>query len=170
MVCRAARGVAPTTIDMEAGVGRGGKDRSRGRGGRRDSWMSSTYTWIGGAALAVGLLLIPTLDLGAKSHHPVPRAHVDHSHVAPAQRYAAYPRVAAVYQEASEVPHVIDGIYCYCACSEHSGHHSLLDCFRDDHAARCDICLSEATMAHRMHQDGKSLDEIRDAVDRLYST
>ena len=40
----------------------------------------------------------------------------------------------------------------------------------DDHAARCDICLSEADMAHRMHQDGASLDEIRTAIDRLYDT
>jgi hypothetical protein len=147
-----------------------GRNRGRARGGRRKDWKSSNITWIGGGVLLLGLLLIPTLDLGAASHHPEPREHVDHTHVAPAARYAAYPRVASIYQEVAEVPHVIDGIYCYCACSEHSGHHSLLDCFHDDHAARCDVCLSEGTMAYRMHKDGKSLEEIRTAIDRLYET
>jgi hypothetical protein len=70
----------------------------------------------------------------------------------------------------AEIPHVIDGLYCHCACSEHSGHYSLLDCFHDDHGARCDVCLSEAAMAHRMHNDGESVDAIRDAIDRLYDT
>ena len=144
-------------------MARSRKGARRGRTG----WQSSGLVWVGGVALLVGLLVLPTLSFGS-GRHPEPREHVGHEHVAPAARYAAYPRVAQIYQQVAEVPHVIDGIYCYCDCSQHSGHYSLLDCFHDDHAARCDICLSEAAMAHAMHQDGKSLDEIRTAVDRLY--
>ncbi len=91
-------------------------------------------------------------------------------HVVGAARYASYPRIARVYGQAAEVPQVLDGLYCYCRCAEHSGHYSLLDCFHDDHAARCDICLSEAAMAHQLHQDGKSLDQIRSAIDNMYGT
>jgi hypothetical protein len=153
------------------GNGAKGKSGSRsGRPGGGGDWKSSRLVWAGAALVLVALLVFPAMSLGGSTHHPEPREHIDHTHVAPAERYAAYPRVAQIYGEVAEVPHVIDGIYCYCACSEHSGHHSLLDCFHDDHAAHCDVCLSEATMAHRMHSDGKSLDEIRTAIDRIYDT
>ena len=118
----------------------------------------------------MALLVLPTLRFGGGAPHPEPRERIAHDHVAPAARYASYPRVARTYALVAEIPHVIDGIYCYCACSEHSGHYSLLDCYKDDHAARCDVCLSEADMAHGMHRDGKSLDDIRTAIDRLYET
>lgn len=146
---------------------RAGKGKRGGRGGR--GWQSSGLVWIGGLAVLLGLLILPTLSFGA-GHHPEPREHIGHDHVAHAARYAAYPRVAQIYERVAETPHVVDGIYCYCDCSEHSGHYSLLDCFHDDHAARCDICLSEGDMAYRMHHEGKSLDEIRTAIDRLYDT
>lgn len=145
-----------------------GQDRARARRKKND-WKSSGWVWFGGLAVLIALLVVPTLSFGS-SHHPEPREHIGHEHVAPAARYAAYPRVAQIYEAVAATPHVIDGVYCYCDCAEHSGHYSLLDCFHDDHAARCDICLSEAAMAHRMHQDGASLDDIRTAVDRLYDT
>ena len=145
-----------------------GQDRARARRKKND-WKSAGWVWLGGLAVLIALLVLPTLSFGS-SHHPEPREHIGHEHVAPAERYAAYPRVAQIYEMVAATPHVIDGVYCYCDCSEHSGHYSLLDCFHDDHAARCDICLSEAAMAHRMHQDGASLDEIRTAIDRLYDT
>lgn len=150
-------------------AGRNRKKTARGRRGGT-SWKESGLVWIGGGALILALLVVPTLDLGAAEHHPEPRADAAHQHVVPATHYASYPRVAQIYSMVAAVPDVIDGIYCYCACSEHSGHYSLLDCFKDNHAARCDVCLSEAALAHRMHEDGASLDEIRTAVDRLYDT
>jgi hypothetical protein len=90
--------------------------------------------------------------------------------VIPADRYAAYARVRAVYAQAAEVPQVLDGIHCYCECAQHSGHRSLLSCFESDHAAACDICLTEATIAHRMTREDRSLDEIRASIDELYGT
>jgi len=105
---------------------------------------------------------------GASASHPEPRQDAHTHHVASPSRYASYPRVAATYTQAAEIKEVLDGVYCYCNCSQHSGHYSLLDCFKDDHAARCDICLSEAALAHRMHGEGASLEQIRDAVDGMY--
>ena len=147
-----------------------GARRMSGRGRRPRSWKESGLVWLGGGAVVVALMIVPTLGSGEGAPHPEPREHITHDHVAPAARYASYPRVSQTYALVAEVPHLIDGIYCYCACSEHSGHYSLLDCYEDDHAARCDVCLSEAEMAHRMHRDGKSLEEIRTAIDRLYQT
>lgn len=161
---------------MGSGAKGKGPARNSKRGGRKGGKGSgkggstSRLLWIGGGLLLMALLVLPAMNLGASGHHPEPREHIDHTHVAPAERYVAYPRVAAIYDQVAEIPHVVDGIYCFCACSEHSGHHSLLDCFHDDHAAHCDVCLSEAAMAHRMHEDGSTLDEIRTAIDRVYDT
>ncbi|MBT8461564.1 MAG: PCYCGC domain-containing protein, partial [Gemmatimonadetes bacterium] len=55
-----------------------------------------------------------------------------------------------------------------CECAEHSGHYSLLDCFASDHGARCDICLSEATIAYQMTMAGESLDAVRKEIDSQF--
>lgn len=147
------------------------QNRVRNARARAASGMSGSRRAILGVAgvLAVlAVVLVSTRDAGAA--HPEPRA-MDHAgHVQDHARYVGHPRVAEVYQQAAAVAGVLDGIYCYCACSEHSGHYSLLDCFASDHGARCDVCLSEAALAHRMTLDGASLDEIRAAVDKLYRT
>ncbi len=152
-------------------MGRGGSRSPAARVKRKLSWKDSGLVWFGGAAALLALLILPTLHLGGPSgHHPEPRPMAMRSHTAPAAQYAAYPRVAQIYAEVARVPEMVDGVYCYCNCEEHSGHYSLLDCFRNDHASQCDICLSEGDMVYRMHREGRSLDQIRSAIDHLYST
>jgi hypothetical protein len=107
---------------------------------------------------------------GIRSHHPAPRATVEQPDVVPAARYAEYPRVAETYRMAHAVKAELDGVYCYCNCAKHSGHYSLLDCFTSDHAARCDVCMSEAVITYRMTQSGASLDQIRAEIDDTYGT
>ena len=104
----------------------------------------------------------------ANAHHPAPRSDLTGAAVASADRYVTYPRVAQVYEMAAEIPEVLDGLYCYCDCSRHSNHRSLLTCFQDDHGASCDVCLNEAETAYRMTSEGRSLKEIRAAVDEMY--
>jgi hypothetical protein len=116
----------------------------------------------------VALLLGLATVRGANASHPAPRVGLTAEDVAPASRYAAYPRIAEVYEMAARIPDVLDGIYCHCDCSRHSGHRSLLTCFQDDHGAACDVCLTEAALAYRMTQEGRSLRQIRKAVDGLY--
>jgi hypothetical protein len=116
------------------------------------------------AVVALGLATVR----GANDHHPTPRAGLTRADVESPARYAAYPRIAEVYEMAAQIPEVLDGLYCYCDCSKHSDHRSLLTCFQDDHGAACDVCLTEAALAYRMTQDGRSLEEIRGAVDALY--
>lgn len=120
-------------------------------------------------ALAVVVLLLGVVNArAANAHHPTPRAGLSAADVESAELYAGYPRVKEVYEMAAQIPDVLDGIYCYCDCSKHSGHRSLLTCFQDDHGAACDVCLVEAALAYRMTSEGKSLKEIRKAVDGLY--
>ena len=87
---------------------------------------------------------------------------MDHAH------FEGYPRVQAIYRHAKQVPEVLDGLHCYCECGVHSGHYSLLDCFKSEHGAGCDICLTEAAMAYDLHNQGKSLDQIRTAIDNVF--
>lgn len=123
--------------------------------------------------LGVALLLVMGLRLatagGADSvEHPEPRVDVTAAGILPPVRYAASPQVSETYDLAREIPQLLDGLYCYCHCSEHSGHRSLLSCFESDHAAGCDVCLREAELAYRMHTRGESLQAIRAAVDAAW--
>ena len=121
-----------------------------------------------GALAVVVLLLGLATTRTANAHHPDPRSELSALTVESSSRYASYPRIAEVYDMAAEIPHVLDGLYCHCDCSKHSNHRSLLTCFQDDHGAGCDVCLTEAALAHRMTNEGRSLKEIRQAVDDLY--
>jgi hypothetical protein len=49
------------------------------------------------------------------------------------------------------------------------GYYSLLSCFEGDAMARsCPICQGEGRLVARLHKEGKTLDEIRAAVDAKY--
>lgn len=121
---------------------------------------------VAAGALALVLVLVTSRSAGAS--HPQPREMAHAGHVVPHEHYQTHPRVAEVYEQAAAIPGVLDGIYCYCACSEHSGHYSLLDCFASDHGARCDVCLSEASIAFQMSEGGAPLKQIRARIDDLY--
>jgi len=119
--------------------------------------------------LGVGFLAYASKPGGA-GHHPTPRSGVTAENVIPAVRYASVPRIEKVYREVSRVPEAVDGVYCYCHCMENMGHYSLLTCFESDHAAGCDVCLSEGDLVYRMTQQGRSLDQVRQAIDRTFSS
>jgi hypothetical protein len=119
------------------------------------------------AVIVLVLGLVSTRSANA-TPHPKPRTGLTAADVASPSRYIEYPRIQQVYEMAAEIPAVLDGIYCHCDCSKHSGHRSLLTCFQDDHGAACDVCLAEAALAFQMVGEGRSLKEIRKAVDALY--
>lgn len=68
--------------------------------------------------------------------------------------------VALAYQAAKEIPEVLAQQPCYCYC-DRWGHRGLLDCFASNHAADCDICVTEALFAMQEHRNGKSAEQIR---------
>jgi Protein of unknown function with PCYCGC motif len=72
------------------------------------------------------------------------------------------------FQIARQQPRLLVQLHCYCGCDKTLGHKSLLDCYRDRHAAGCPICIGEAKDASQMEKRGESIDEIRDALRARY--
>jgi hypothetical protein len=125
---------------------------------------------------ALALLAIPGVMRAApvarrprrKVVHPDPRPGITAEKVLPEDKVtkeAARPGYAA----AREFPEILDGIYCHCDCDErHESLRSLLGCFESDMATRCGICHGEGKLAGRLAREGKSLDEIRAAIDKRF--
>jgi hypothetical protein len=126
------------------------------------------------------LALVPALLLGAgvrarAGHafpvgralggHPDPRPGIDASKVLPADRVGD-PDAARIFDMVREIPQVVDGIRCYCGCADIPDKYSLLSCYESDGMAQvCRICQGQARLTHRLHKAGKSLAEIRAAID-----
>ena len=101
--------------------------------------------------------------------HPTPRPGIDASKVLTAERLKDSPRVLAAFDEVRQIPGIIDGIRCHCGCATADGFYSLLSCFEGDGMARmCDICRGQGRLAFRLHRAGKTLAQIRVAIDDRY--
>ena len=133
-----------------------------------------------GALLALaGLAHAPSAEargLGALARrrgavaHPTPRPGVDASKVLMREKLTEHPAAEPVFAMVRKIPHVVDGIRCHCGCAELPEFYSLLSCYESDGMAQhCHICQGEARLAFRMHEQGKSLNEIRAAIDAKFS-
>lgn len=99
--------------------------------------------------------------------HPEPRPGVTAEHVLPDDKVDAEHKDA--YAAAREIPEILDGIYCHCDCADrHSNLRSLLSCFETEMPMSCGICSGEARSALELHRAGKSLTEIRAAIDKRF--
>ncbi len=73
--------------------------------------------------------------------------------------------IANSYRIAKEIPEVLAQQPCLCGCDNTSDdHRSLLDCYIDQHASTCLVCMKEAVLAEQMTDAGKSAREVRDAI------
>ena len=116
---------------------------------------------------AQGLATLGSLGAG---QHPTPRAGIDASKVLKREQLTEHPSAEPVFAMVRRIPHVVDGIHCHCGCAELPEFYSLLSCFEADGMAQhCVICRGEASLAFRMHEQGKSLDQIRAAIDKQFS-
>lgn len=84
-----------------------------------------------------------------------------------------------LYTAAAQSKDLLEQMPCYCGCGDSAGHRNNYDCFIhenkesgavtwDDHATKCGVCLEIAAQAIIDHQDGKSVKEIRDEIDKAY--
>ncbi len=70
---------------------------------------------------------------------------------------------------------LLEQMPCYCGCKE-AGHLHSRHCFwRDDgtfdkHGITCSVCLDIAKRTKRMHEEGKTICEIRNTIDEFYAT
>ena len=137
--------------------------------------VNGSVTRRGFLALLPGALLVLSVRQGwtaptaakTQTKHPAPRRGIDASRVLAATDIEhGGPETRAAFDLVRQVPQVVDGIRCHCGCSEMEGYYSLLSCFETDGMAQhCEVCQGLARLAHRMHRAGKSLDQIRAAVD-----
>ncbi len=88
-------------------------------------------------------------------------------------------KVQQAYRFAAANPDIMQQIPCYCGCGK-VGHKSNYDCYVDDveangkinfdtHALGCSICVDITQDTMRMLKEGKSIPEIKAAIDQSYS-
>ena len=101
--------------------------------------------------------------------HQLRELRSEESQVAVVLPDADVPRSArAAYAAAREIPQLLDGLRCHCECAARDGLRSLLSCFESRMPTSCGICRDEALLALRLHREGRTLDEIRAAVDEEF--
>ena len=102
--------------------------------------------------------------------HPDPRPGITSEHVLPAEKLAKKrASVRKVYDAARSYPEIFDGLLCGCECKGPMGHRSLLSCYESEQPMGCMACREEAELVGKLANEGKSLAEIRKAVDKEYS-
>jgi hypothetical protein len=100
--------------------------------------------------------------------HPDPRPGITGENVLSESDISERRRVREAYAAARTHPELFDGVYCACECDKSMGHRSLLSCFESRQAIGCMACREEAELVARLARDGKSLAEIRLAVDEEF--
>lgn len=128
----------------------------------------------GGAVAALGALLPRRLVAQCfrppPGPHPTPRPGIDASKVLTAAQLSDDPGAIPAFDAVRSIPSVADGIRCHCGCAERDGFYSLLSCFEGEGMARmCLVCQGEGRMAERLHRQGRTLDQIRAAIDARYA-
>jgi hypothetical protein len=101
--------------------------------------------------------------------HPAPRPGITGENVLAESEVGERRRVREAYAAARTHPEVFDGIYCACGCDKSMSHRSLLSCFESRQAIGCMACREEAELVVRLARNGKTLDEIRRAVDEEFA-
>jgi hypothetical protein len=123
-------------------------------------------------ASAVALLLLPNRARAMRSPgpHPTPRPGITAAKVVTSDKLDGNANLIAVFDGVREIPEVIDGIRCQCGCAASEGFYSLLTCYEGENAMAkmCHVCQGEGKLAVRLHKEGKSLDEIRVAIDAKF--
>ena len=103
------------------------------------------------------------------SDHPTPRPGITAAKVLTKDQLGDHADAAPVFDLVREIPQIVDGIRCQCGCSALEGKYSLLSCYEGDGmAAHCQVCQGEGRLAHRLFKQGKTLDEIRAAIDAKF--
>lgn len=121
------------------------------------------------------MLALPGLEEHRCGHgaaggpHPEPRVDADGSEVLTAEELDGYSQVVPIYDGIREIPQVADGIRCYCGCADLPDYRSLLTCYEGGGMAMmCQICQTEGRMVVRLARAGRTLDQIRAAVEARF--
>ena len=122
------------------------------------------------ASAGAALVLLPQARAAAAPPHPTPRRGITGAKVLTSKELADTPKLVPLFDSVREIPQVVDGIRCNCGCTDPPDYYSLLSCYEGKAMARtCGVCQSQARLVVRLHKEGKSLDEIRAAVDAKFN-
>ncbi|MCE4547756.1 MULTISPECIES: PCYCGC motif-containing (lipo)protein [Caballeronia] len=83
----------------------------------------------------------------------IPSGRSDASHVLSPNKFVAKD-VRHAYWVATQIPAVLNKLYCWCGCENRGVHRSNLQCFEDEMAVTCAVCQGTAEIAYQMTQDG----------------
>jgi hypothetical protein len=125
-------------------------------------------------ALASAAVAIPAAHARTRRRpdpkpHPDPRPGITGANVATKEQLASTPALIPLFDSVREMPEIADGIRCHCGCADSPGFRSLLSCYEGDAMAKeCHTCQGQARLAARLKQSGKSLAEIRAAIDAKF--
>lgn len=100
--------------------------------------------------------------------HPDPRPGITGANVLPPEQLPDRKRVRRSFDVARANPEIFDGVYCVCECAESMKHRSLLACFESRQPTGCWGCQEQAEELGKWIRDGKTLAEVREAVDRKW--
>ncbi|CAN5843905.1 hypothetical protein BH23GEM5_BH23GEM5_20390 [soil metagenome] len=82
----------------------------------------------------------------------IPIGSSDASAVLDLEQYTGKTRNA--YWIATQIPEVLNQLYCWCGCENRGVHRSTLGCFEDRMGENCDVCQGTAEIAYEMVQKG----------------
>jgi hypothetical protein len=134
----------------------------------RRQFLTSTLTT---AAALIALPHVARASVPGRdpSPHPTPRPGITGANVLTAEQLRETPKLIPLFDTVRAMPEIVDGIRCNCGCAGMEGFYSLLSCYEGKAMARgCGICQGQAKLAGRLHHEGKSLDEIRAAIDAKF--
>lgn len=78
--------------------------------------------------------------------------------------------VRHAYWVATQIPAVLNQLYCWCGCENRGVHRSNLQCFEDEMGVSCDVCQGTAEIAYEMVQRGiTDAGKIQAAVDAKWA-
>ena len=104
--------------------------------------------------------------------HPDPRAGITAEKVLTAEDLGEKARKSVIeaFDAARQYPQIFDGLACACGCHGDASyqHRSLLVCYETRQPTGCQACQIEASFVGKMAKDGKTLAEIRIAVDKKF--
>ena len=132
----------------------------------RRRWLIASLSTV--AAVLPRGLRAQLASLGAV--HPTPRPGITGEKVATSAMLEADPTLTELFDGIRKIPQVVDGIRCHCGCADLHGHYSLLTCYEGPHAMAkiCPICQGEGRVAVRMAKGGRSIADIRIAIDAQF--
>ncbi|MBU7440625.1 hypothetical protein A8H39_03840 [Paraburkholderia fungorum] len=99
----------------------------------------------------------------------IPSGRSDASHVLDPAQFSDK-AVRHSYWVATQIPAVLNRLYCWCGCENRGVHRSNLQCFEDKMAVDCAVCQGTAEIAYQMTQNGvRDAGKIQAAVDAKWA-